>query len=126
MIFVVHTNRIDLLPLAEKGENIIKTTQEFFDRLENEKAFNEQVMSAFEKKLKAGEKDRIENMREVASEFGYEFELEEAKEIIQHCCDVLSDEELSKVSGGDLIFVPAIVGIAMVVSIVTITDNPED
>ena len=81
----------------------MKTSKEFFERLQSDEAFAKEIREAAFAKAEAAEKDEEaykEILISVAAENGYELTGEELEEIYQSRTEALTDEELGKVAGG--------------------------
>ena len=70
----------------------MKTSKEFFEKLQNDEAFAQEIGTKVKAKFDAGEKDFKEIMIAIASEYGYEVTGEELDEMIR-------DEELKRPTG---------------------------
>ena len=76
----------------------MKTSKEFFERLQTDEDFAKEVGEKLKAKVEAGEKDYKALWIPLAAEYGYELTGEELDEM---CAQTeLSEEELGKVAGG--------------------------
>ena len=78
----------------------MKSSKEFFERLQNDEAFSKEISDAIAARRDAGARNYYETVIPVAEEHGYEITEEELDEINQYQTQVLSEEELGKVAGG--------------------------
>ena len=78
----------------------MKTSKEFFERLQNDEAFAMEIRGKAIKKIDAGEQDYKALWIPLAAEYGYELKEEELDEWYKIATAELSDEELGKASGG--------------------------
>ena len=78
----------------------MKSSKEFFERLQTDEAFAKEVNEAIIEKRNAGAKNYFETFIPVAKERGYEISEEELTEIYESQASELSEEELGKVAGG--------------------------
>lgn len=75
----------------------MKSSKEFFDRMQSDEAFNNEISVAYKERLKA--KDDYKVIIRIANEHGYELKEDEIDELYDQTCE-LSEDELEKVSGG--------------------------
>ena len=78
----------------------MKTSKEFFERLQTDSAFAKEVSEKLQAKADAGETDYKAVWISLAAEYGYELTEAELDEINEKATSELSDEELGKVAGG--------------------------
>ena len=78
----------------------MKTSKEFFERMQSDEAFAQEIIAALQAKREAGAKNYYETFIPVAQEHGYEITREELDEIYAAQATELTDEELGKVAGG--------------------------
>ena len=78
----------------------MNTSKEFFERLQNDEAFAQEVGAKVKEKMDAGETDYKALWLPIANEYGYELTEEELDERYEAAAGELSDEELGKVAGG--------------------------
>ena len=78
----------------------MKTSKELFERLQKDEEFSKEYNEAIIAKREAGATSYYETFIPAANEFGYELSKEEVDAIIESQSEVLSEEELGKVSGG--------------------------
>lgn len=83
----------------------MKTSKEFFERLQNDEAFAKEIGEAVAAKREAGAESYYETFIPVAEERGYEISREELDAIHDAQAAAISDEELGKVAGGASCFV---------------------
>ena len=97
----------------------MKTSKEFFEKLQNDEAFEQEIGTKVKEKFDAGEKDYKGIMISIASEYGYELTGEELDEMNEKLSAELSEEELGKVAGGST---PLCAGMSIVTLVFTITE----
>jgi len=78
----------------------MKTSKEFFERLQNDESFAKEVAEAVQAKRNAGAADYYETFIPVAADHGYEISNEDLDAIFKDRNTELSEEELGKVAGG--------------------------
>jgi len=78
----------------------MKTTKEFFERLQSDETFAKEISEAYKAKVEAGEQDYKAIIIPIAAEKGYELTEDELDEIYEAKCAELTEEELGKVAGG--------------------------
>ena len=86
--------------MKKSGEKNMKTSKEFFERLQTDNAFANEVSDKLKTKAAAGETNYKSACISLAAEYGYELTEAELDEINEKASNELSDEELGKVSGG--------------------------
>lgn len=78
----------------------MKTSKEFFERLQSDEAFAKEVTDAVAAKREAGATSYYETFIPVAADLGYEITKEDLDAVNAASVAELSDEELGKVAGG--------------------------
>ena len=78
----------------------MKTVREFIEKLNDDKAFAEEVSTKVKERIEAGETDYKAIWIPVAAEYGYELTAEELDRLSDEAAASMSDEELGKVAGG--------------------------
>ena len=78
----------------------MKTSRELIERLNADKAFAKEFNEAVKAKRKSGAKDNSGAFISTAADFGYEISREEL-EAMAASSEEMSNEELSKLAGGD-------------------------
>lgn len=78
----------------------MKTSKEFFERLQNDEAFAKEVGEKAKAVVDAGEQDYKKIWIQIAEEYGYELTYEELDERYRIATAEMSEEELGKVAGG--------------------------
>ena len=78
----------------------MKTSKEFFERVQNDEAFAKEVNEAFQAKRESGAKNVKEVVIPVAADFGYEITEEEIDAIYEQQSENMTEEELGKIAGG--------------------------
>ncbi len=76
------------------------TTKEFYDRVQNDPEFAEELQQKVAAQAGSGDKDPKEVIVQLASEYGYDVDTEEITRIYEDQASELNDEELGKVAGG--------------------------
>ena len=99
----------------------MKTSKEFFEKLQSDEGFAQEIAEKVKAMAEAGEEDYKKVWIPVAAEYGYELTGEELDELYEKNIKELSDEELGKVSGGVSIFVVASISLTIIWSMATIT-----
>ena len=82
----------------------MKTSKEFFERLQTDEVFAKEIGEKAKEKVEAGERDYKKLWIPLAEQYGYELTDEEIDEIQEKMATELSDEELGKVAGGTWTF----------------------
>ena len=75
----------------------MKTSKEFFEKLQTDEEFRKEISLSFKEKYQSG--DDYNAIIAIANEKGYELSQEEVDALYDQTAE-LSDEELEKVSGG--------------------------
>ena len=78
----------------------MKTTKDFFERLQSDEEFAKEIGEKVKAKYDEGVTDYKELWIPLAAEYGYGLSGEELDEMYEKASGELSDEELGKVSGG--------------------------
>ena len=78
----------------------MKTSKEFFERLQTDEAFAKEINETVKEKLDEGLTDYKEMWIPLAEKYGYELTAEELDEMYKKISAEMSDEELGKVAGG--------------------------
>lgn len=110
----------------------MKTGKEFFDRLQNDQEFAEEVSKKATDAIKAGADDPKALWIGLAAEYDYEVTAQEMDEITEryNAMDELSAEELGKVSGGltptFLCVTPSILTTVLITSLVGTAELTKD
>ena len=79
---------------------VIKTSKEFFERLEKDEEFAKEVDEALKSKRESGAKNYYETFIPVAEEKGYKVTAEDIDAVVEQASQELTEEELGKVAGG--------------------------
>ena len=79
----------------------MKTTADFIERLRNDEAFTNEIKEKVSTALENGSTDYTMILIDIGAEYGYEIDGSMITELNSDV-DVLSEEELGKVSGGTL------------------------
>lgn len=91
----------------------MKTSKEFFERLQADEAFAKETAEKAKAMTEAGKTDYKEIWIPIAAEYGYELSGDELDEMYEKVTAEITDEELGKISGGltpsPLILVTAVV-----------------
>lgn len=78
----------------------MKTSREFFEKLQNDEAFAKEVTEKVKAKADAGDVDYKSVWIPIAEEYGYEVKEAELEEVYEKAAAEMSDEDLGKVAGG--------------------------
>ena len=78
----------------------MKTSKEFFEKLQSDEAFAQEIGTKVKEKFDAGETDYKSIWISVSAEYGYELTSEELEEWYEAATAELTDEELGNVAGG--------------------------
>ena len=78
----------------------MKTSKEFFEKLDNDESFAREIGAKVKAAIDAGETDYKALWIPIAAEYGYELTGEELDARYESAAAELSDEELGKVAGG--------------------------
>ena len=78
----------------------MKTSKEFFERLQSDEEFAKEVAEKAKEKVDAGETDYKAIWIPIAAEYDYEIKGEELDELYSKATVALSEEDLGKVAGG--------------------------
>lgn len=101
----------------------MKTSKEFIERLNSDKAFNEELNEKLKAKRESGATSVYETLIPAASELGYTITEEEVDAMKAQAESELSEEELGKVAGGGSCFVvPFIITVAFTITIIISND----
>ena len=87
----------------------MKTSKEFFERLQSDEAFAQEIGAKVKEKFDAGETDYKALWIPIAEEYDYELNEAELDEMYEKAVSEMSDEELGKVAGGATPFAIGIV-----------------
>ena len=86
----------------------MRSSKEFFERLNEDEAFFFFFFAAVQAERDAGAKDYLEAMIPAAARMGYELSEEELTKIMESYQEQLTDEELGKVAGGTSCFMSTV------------------
>lgn len=78
----------------------MKTSKEFFERLQSDEAFAQEIMEKTKGKSESDGQDYKAIWIPLAAEYGYELKGEELDEMYEKATAEMTDEELGKVAGG--------------------------
>lgn len=99
----------------------MKTSKEFFERLQTDEAFAKAIGDEIKAKAEAGETDYKKVIIPVAQDAGYEISGDKLDDMYEKMTTELSEEELGKVSGGVTPFFGFLASIIIFSSAVSIT-----